>query len=185
MIDLTGKNVTYYGYTSVIDTASVTRLCQALNIASNNNADFIYLCLNSFGGAVADGIYLYNHIRALPVKMILHATGLIASIAAIAFVAAEVRYATDNSLFLIHATTVGPYPVAINGQELKSAVAYADAEDDRTDQIFRARTTITDEILLSKRSREIYLSPQEALKFGLVHEIGDFSVPAGVQVIQI
>jgi ATP-dependent Clp protease protease subunit len=185
VIDLIGKNVVYYGYTGIIDSNGVTRICQALNIAANNNAEYIYLCLNSIGGAVADGIYLYNHIRALPVKMIAHATGLVASIAVTVFVAAEIRYASSNAMFMIHSTTVGPFPMAINAQQLQTGLDYALAEDERTGRILRERTTLSDEMLLASRSREVYLPAQEGLKFGLAHEIGDFVIGAGNKVAQI
>ncbi len=185
MLDLTGKKVTYYGYTGIIDSNGATRLCQAFNIASNNKSEYVYLCLNSVGGAVADGIYLYNHIRALPVKMIIHATGFVASIAAVVYVAAEIRYASPNAMFMVHSTTVGPYPLAVNAQQLQTSLDYAVAEDERTERILRERTQLSDEILFAKRSREVYLPPQEALKFGLVHEIGDFTIGSGSQVVQI
>jgi hypothetical protein len=55
MIDPRGRKVTYYGYTGLIDSTGVTRLCQALNMAVNNQADLIYLCFSSPGGLVGDG----------------------------------------------------------------------------------------------------------------------------------
>ncbi|HEY9158272.1 ATP-dependent Clp protease proteolytic subunit [Candidatus Binatus sp.] len=184
MIDLTGKNVAYYGYTGIIDSNGVTRLCQAFNIASNKKADYIYLCLNSLGGSVADGIYFYNHIRALPTKVIMHATGLVASIATVVFVGAEIRYASANSMFMVHSTTVGPYQ-SVNAEQLKTNLVYASGEDERTERILKERANLSEEILLAKRTREVYLPPQEALKFGLIHEIGDFILGVGNQVVQI
>src|SRR5262249_36956521 len=52
-------------------------------------------------------------------------------------------------------------------------------------RILRERTGLSDEILLAKRSRDVHLSPQEALKFGLVHEVAEFKVTPGSQLIQI
>jgi putative transposase len=39
--------------------------------------------------------------------------------------------------------------------------------------------------LKRRRIGDVHLSPQEALKFGLVQEVQEFTVPAGNQLIQI
>ena len=185
MIQLAGKNVTYYGFTGIIDSDSVTRLCQALNIAANNKVDCIYLCLSSLGGYVADGIYLYNHIRALPTGMIIHATGTIASIATTIFVAAQTRYCSSNAMFMMHPTTVGPFAEGVAAGRLQSALDSATADDERTERILRERTTLSDEVLEAKRTKEVHLTPQDALKFGLVHDVCEFAIPTGSQLIQL
>jgi ATP-dependent Clp protease, protease subunit len=185
MKDLTGKKVTYYGYTGLIDSASVSKLCGALNVAANNQQDCIYLCLSSPGGFVADGIFLYNHIRGLAVEVIIHATGTIASIATAAFVAGSTRYSSANAMFMMHPTSVGPFPQGIAADRLQSALNSAVADDERTERILRDRTSLTDEVLKARRSGDVHLSPKDALKFGLIHEIAEFAVPAGNQLVQL
>ena len=91
MPDLAGKKTAYYGFTGVIEPGSVTRIASAFNHSVNNGFDEIYLCFSSTGGFVADGIYLYNHIRALPIKTIIHNVGTVASIATAIYVAASER----------------------------------------------------------------------------------------------
>src|SRR5689334_23025340 len=132
MPDLAGAKVAYYGFTGLIDPNGVTRLCQAINIAANNNFDCIYLCLSSPGGFVGDGIYLYNHIRALPVPMVIHATGTVASIATSVFVAAATRYCSAHAMFMMHPTTVGPFNDRVAWERLQSALDSAVADDERT-----------------------------------------------------
>lgn len=66
MPDLAGKKTAYFGYTGIIDSNGVTRIAAAMNHAANNAFDEIYLCFSSLGGYVGDGVYLYNHIKALP-----------------------------------------------------------------------------------------------------------------------
>ena len=185
MVNLQGRTVAYYGFTGLIDSAGVTRLCQALNVAVNGGMDFVYLCLSSPGGFVADGIYLYNHIRALPIGVVIHATGTVASIATAAFVAAPTRYCSTNAIFMMHPTTVGPFAEGIAGERIQAALNSVMADDDRTKRILRDRTSLTDEVLKSRRVRDVWLSPQEALKFGLVEEIVEFTAPQGVTLVQL
>ncbi|HEY6420546.1 MAG TPA: ATP-dependent Clp protease proteolytic subunit [Candidatus Binataceae bacterium] len=179
------KKVTYYGFTGVIDSSGVTRICQALNIAVNNGVDSIYFCLSSLGGYVADGIYLYNHIRGLPVEVIFHATGTVASIATAIFVAADTRYCSANAMFMMHPTTVGPFAEGIPAGRLQSALDSATADDERTERIMRDRTKLSDEILGARRVREVNLSAKDALEFGLVHDVREFTVPLGSEIVQL
>ena len=64
MGDLAGKKTAYYGFTGIIEPGSATRIASAFNLAVNSGCDEVYLCLSSTGGLIADGIYLYNHIRS-------------------------------------------------------------------------------------------------------------------------
>ena len=101
---MTKQKTAYYGFTGVIEPASATRIASALNLATNAGYEEVYLCLSSTGGYVADGIYLYNHIRGLPIKTTIHNTGTVASIATAVYVAAEHRYSSPHGMFLIHPT---------------------------------------------------------------------------------
>ena len=83
----TAPAVAYFGFTGVLESSSVTRICAALNHAVNNKASSVCLTFSSLGGHTADGIYLYNHIRSMPIPVTIHAMGNIASVA----VAASVR----------------------------------------------------------------------------------------------
>jgi ATP-dependent Clp protease protease subunit len=134
---------------------------------------------------VGDGIYLYNYIRSLPIDVVIHAIGTVASIATTVFVAAQDRYCSANAMFMMHPTTVGPFSVGVAASHLQSALDSVVADDERTERILRNRTRLSEEILMAKRARDVHLSPQEALKFGLVHEVAEFSVAPGNQLIQI
>ena len=56
-----------------------------------------YFAISSPGGGVAAGMTFYNFLRALPVKIIMHNTGSIDSIATVIFLAASERYACSHS----------------------------------------------------------------------------------------
>jgi ATP-dependent Clp protease, protease subunit len=68
--DLAGRSVAYFGFTGLLDSNGATRIAAAFNQAVNNSCDEVYLCLSSLGGYVADGIYLYNHIRGLQLRYV-------------------------------------------------------------------------------------------------------------------
>jgi ATP-dependent Clp protease protease subunit len=185
MPDLAGQKIAYFGFTGPITSEGVGRIAAAFNTAVNSAYDEVYLCFSSIGGLVGDGVYLYNHIRGLPIKCTCHNLGGVYSIAAAVFVAAEQRYCSNHSIFMIHPTTLGPFQEALTWARLDSAMQAALADDHRTEEILRERTTLPDDILSARRVREVFITPAQALEFGLVHEIREFALPKGNEVIQI
>ncbi len=57
----------------------------------NKGQKEFYFLISSPGGSVNDGIVLYNFIKALPAKIIMHNIGVIDSIATVIFLAANER----------------------------------------------------------------------------------------------
>lgn len=183
-MDLAGKQVAYFGYSGMIDSNGATRIASALNQAVNNNFDQVYLCLSSLGGYVADGIYLYNHIRGLSIDVTTHNVGSVSSIAVAMFLAADHRLCSAHSMFLIHPTSFPPQE-GMTAERLQSTLDAALADDQRTESILRERTGLPDDLLNARRARDVHITPQIALDHGLVHGISEFSLPKGNQIIQI
>lgn len=174
----------YFGFTGPIEPAGVGRLAGALNSAVNSGVSLVHLAFSSNGGYVADGVYLYNHIRALPLHLVLYNTGSVSSIAVSVFLAAQQRYCSAHGMFMIHPTTMGQSE-GLTARRLQSTLDAALADDDRTDNILRERSRIPEKVLAARRHSEIYISPVQAVNYGLVEAVREFSLPKGQQIIQI
>jgi len=97
----------YINYSDVIDDGRVKgimALCTQL--ISQQKPDSLYFLFSSNGGSVNAGVALYNFLKALPCKIIMHNTGSIDSIAAVIFLAGEERYAAPHSTFLYHGVKI-------------------------------------------------------------------------------
>lgn len=68
---------------------------------------------------------------------------------------------------------------------LEAALKAAIADEERTERILRAKTSIPDAILDARRRGDIYVTADEALVYGLVHEIAEFTLPTGCQIFQL
>jgi ATP-dependent Clp protease protease subunit len=183
MADLAGTKVAYLGYCGVIDSAGVGKIAAALNVAVNEQFDGVHLCISTLGGYVGDGIYLYNHIRSLPLPVTLHNTGTVASIGTTLFTAAERRLCARNAVFMMH-------PVAFpsdgqSAERIQAALAAVTSDETRTEEILRERTVIPDNVLFQRRVTNVYVTADQALEFGLIHEIADFSLPPGNKIFNI
>ena len=185
MPDLAGVKTAYFGFTGPIEPQGVTRLCSALNHAVNNEFDEVYLAFSSSGGYVADGIFLYNHIKALPLRVTIHNTGSVSSIAVAVFVAGAERVCSAHSMFMIHPTSFHGGQEGMTSERLQASLNAALADDIRTENILRERTALNDDILNARRFKDVHITPQDALKFGLVQRVGEFALPRGHQVIQV
>lgn len=184
MPDLAGPKVAYIGYCGLIDSAGVTRIAGAINLAVNNQFDSVYLCFSSNGGYIGDGIYLYHHIRSVPLPVFIHNTGTVASIATTLFVAGHRRLCAPHSIFMMHPVAVGS-GATMASSPLQAALDAALRDEERTENILRERTRIPEDILTARRTRDVYLSAQDALSYGLVDEIAEFALPAGNQIFQV
>src|SRR6266550_317529 len=165
MADLRGRKIAYYGYTGAIDSSGAGRIAAALNTAANGAADEVQLCLSSYGGYVSDGIYLYNHIRGLPIRVVAHNTGSVTSIAVAVFVAASERYCSPHGMFMIHPTIMSSKE-GMSAQRLQSSLDSALADDRRTENILRERAAIPEEILTARASRKSSSTPRRAWFMG-------------------
>lgn len=185
MPDLNGEPLRrFFGFSGMIDDDGVTRLAAAFNLAVNEGTEEVHLCLSSLGGYVHSGIYLYNHIRALPLRVVAYNIGSVASIAVAVFVAADERYCSQHGVFMIHPTSLFPQS-GMTATLLQSSLNSALADDSRTENILRERANIPDAILADRRAKDVYITPQEATAFGLVQEVREFALPEGHQILQV
>ena len=178
------NDVAYFGFTGPIEPGGVGRLAGALNSAVNSGVTTVHLAFSSNGGYVSDGVYLYNHIRALPLHLVIYNTGSVGSIAVSVFLAAQERFCSLHSMFMIHPTTMG-HSEGMSARRLQSTLDAALADDDRTDNILRERSRIPGSVLMARRHSEIHIAPALAVEYGIAQAVREFALPKGEQIVQI
>ena len=174
----------YFGYTGMIEPGGVGRIAGALNSAVNGGVEEVHLTFSSNGGYVADGVYLHNHIRALPLRLVIYNSGSVSSIAVAVFLAAAERWCSSHAMFMIHPTTRGS-PEGMSARRLQSTLDAALADDDRTDDILRQYAAIPDDVLAARRYSEVHIAPRQAVEWRLVQGVREFALPKGQHIIQI
>jgi ATP-dependent Clp protease protease subunit len=133
---------------------------------------------------ITDGIYLYHRPRSSPIPVVIHNTGTVASIAATLFVAGERRICCPHSIFMMHLVAM-PANGNMASELLRSALGAARQDEIRTESILRERATIPEDILIARRTRDIFITAEDALAYGLVHETANFTLLAGNKIFQI
>jgi ATP-dependent protease ClpP protease subunit len=99
-----------------------------------------YFAISSPSGGVAAGITFYNFLRALPVKIVMHNTGSIDSIATVIFLAASERYACSHSRFLFHGVATGAFPpgTRLNRFQMREFLSGLEQDEGRIKELIAA-----------------------------------------------
>ena len=145
-------------------------IAQLLFLEAKNNSKDISLYINSPGGEVDAGLAIYDTMNFIKSKVNVICVGMAASMAAVLLSSGEKgkRFALPHSRIMIH-------------QPLGGAQGQASDIKIQAEQILKIKDVIND--ILSKNTgkpieqiekdtnRDYYLTPEEALKYGLIDEI--------------
>lgn len=165
-----------------IDQQSVQRIFTSIAAGSANKIEHIHVLFQSFGGAVADGICLYNFFRTLPIDLTLYNVGNVSSAATIAFLGAKGRKVAANATFMIHRAQSPGQPASAARLQ---AMAHSVAIDDRNlEAVLRAHLDMSPDRWAIHDIADLWLSADEAVACKLA-EIGEFSPPKGAQIFNI
>jgi len=152
------------------------------NQLSSGEKEF-YILLSSTGGRVDKGITLYNYIKSLPVKIIMHNIGIVNSVANIIFLVGNERYAVPHSSFLFHGVGFDILqPTRLEEKDLKEKIKIIERDQALMSEIIAEKTRLSiDEI------RKLFLeaqtkTPEEAKKIGLIQDIREVKIPEGAKV---
>ena len=156
---------------------SVTKLLQCLHALSkkvlyaSNEFKFtpvIDLYIHSEGGDLFAGLSAYDHIRRNTVQVNTIVDGMVASAASIILLAGVERKMLANASVLIHQLTTG---FVGKFQDLQDENKHCEYLMKKMKELYLAHTRLKSKQLESIINREFYLTSEECLKNGLVHEI--------------
>jgi len=179
------KKVMYINYYDSISDVKVKAIMAFLaDLLNREKPDTIYFLFSSSGGNVDAGITLYNYLRALPVKLIMHNTGSIDSIANVIFLAADTRYTAVHSSFLFHGIV---QPVIANTNltksQLSEILSSLNLSESKVAGIITQRTQLTSieigELFAKGESKDAAF----ALSKGMVNEIKNPEIPEGTNIL--
>ena len=128
----------------------------------------IEVFINSNGGSVKEGTAIFNQLRRHPAQKTGYVDGVAHSIAFVIFQACDHRVMGQGTSALIHeiwCATCG------NADELRACADMLDSMMESNRKLFLQRATISEEELITLMKKETYLTPTQALEYGLCDEI--------------
>lgn len=132
----------------------------------------IDIYINSPGGSVSAGLAMYDVMQMIRCDVATICVGMAASMGAVLLAggAAGKRYALPNSRIMIHAVA-GGYQGAVQDAEI--ALREMVRAHDTLNEILARHTNQPVEKVRRDMDRDYFMSPQEALEYGLVDKIAE------------
>jgi ATP-dependent Clp protease protease subunit len=154
----------------VSDELARSVLAQLLILEAESPTEPIRVFINSPGGAADSGFAIFDMLRFVKPEVKIICAGLVASAAAIILLGAkrEHRFSLPNSRILIHqpSTMIQGYAadVAISAVEIVKL-------RERANKLIAAETGKPLEKVERDTNRDYWMSPEEALEYGLISKI--------------
>lgn len=161
------------GFNWIVDRQSVGRLLDTIGRALGDDPRprCLVLCIASEGGFVDQAIYAYEVLRTLPVALITHNLGVVASAACVLYAAGRKRVASPGSVFLAHGSRFTPPAGAnLSRDELDLSTRRAAHWDARMAEVI-AEAAGREPHDVAEWFRDELFPASVAVERGLAHEI--------------
>lgn len=180
------KKTTYIRFFANVSVKTVNTLTQKTEEKLKEGVERFILLMSSGGGNVFSGISAYNFLKGIPAEVITHNYGSIDSVAVVLFCAGTKRLCVPHARFLLHGigfdvTAPCRFDEKILDERIKSLrMDRQNIASIIADNCGREIKEVDQDMLTS-----IVLSADEAIKYGLVHEIKRDLFPQGAEIIDI
>jgi ATP-dependent protease ClpP protease subunit len=158
-------------------------LMHLVSALHNNGFTEAHLRISSPGGGVICGLELHNFLRSLPLEITTYNVGSVDSIANIVYLAGDKRNVSPNANFLMHGVSSGLNRADEKG--LEEALAMLRRDQKSIAASIASRTKLTQQEIEMMFRGENIVTPDQALKMGISHEIKEPAIPQDAQVFVI
>lgn len=185
-LGLSDYKTAYISFSAEINANTTEQLIAtaAQLVAQGHNR--LYIMLSTPGGAVMNGMNLYNVLRGLPAKIVFHNVGNVDSIGNAIFLAGDERYACEHSTFMFHGVGVdAPQGFRLEQKNAQEFLRSIVADQKRIASVITQRTNLNQRQALNlfkeARTKD---APYAAAK-GIVHDVRDVNMPPGSPVFSL
>jgi ATP-dependent Clp protease, protease subunit len=172
----------YIGLFSSIDEEVMRKSIDLIANKLPEDTDTLYVLFSTNGGDVSAGFVLYNFLRALPLKIVMHNVGSVDSIGNVIFMAGQERYVTPNGTFLIHrvksTTNNDNAEVSYIHEKLSTIVT----EEKKIKSVFMERSRMPSDEFEARFAKGELQDADYAIKHGLADEIRELKLPPHAQI---
>ena len=176
----------YIKFFAGVDQASVNALMGAVEQKLAQGATEIVLLISSQGGDVFHGLSAYNFLKGVPAQVVTHNFGSVDSISVVLFCAGGRRFSVPHARFLLHGVRTGfPQGATLEEDQLKERLKSLQIDIENIAGVIASNTGKSEEQVTQDMLNRTTLNPEQAVKYGLVHEIKEELLPAGADLVSI
>jgi ATP-dependent Clp protease protease subunit len=163
-----------------------TALLQAVDRKISEGNERIHLMISSPGGSVFHGLSIYNLLKGAPVEVVTYNFGSVDSIGVVIFCAGDRRVSAPHARFLLHGVSVGfQGNQTLDEKDLDERIKGLRIDYENIAKVIAATTGRDARSIEADMERRTTLNPEEAVAYGLVHEIDSTLFPAGADLTVI
>ena len=171
-------------FAPVID-VTINALMNAVDQKMKQGTTQFILLISSPGGSVIHGLSAYNYLKGLPVTITTHNLGSVDSIGVILFCSGSKRLSVPQARFLLHGVSAGFQNERLEEKQLEERLKGLRIDVENIAKVIAANTSKTVEAITEAILERTILNPDEAMAWGLVHDIKSELFEAGSEVISI
>lgn len=180
-----GKTV-YIKFYAEVNENSIKALMNVIEQKLREGATKFVLLISSGGGSVFSGISAYNFLKGIPAEVETHNFGSAISIALVIFCAGKKRYSAPHATFLLHGVQANfPQGAGLEEKQLEERLKGLKLDMENIAGIIAANIGKSEKEIMKAMLNRTTLNPEEAVKFGLVHEIKEPLFESGAELISI
>ena len=176
----------YISFSAEINQTTTEGLLSVCAQKVNEKVEEINLLFSTAGGAVINGINLYNVLRAMPFKLIVYNVGSVNSIGNVVFLAGDERYASPTSSFMFHGVGFDiTQTTRLEEKLLRERLDAIASDQSLIASIIAERTNIDAQEVSSLFLEASTKDATFAKEKGIVDDIRDVQIPKGATVLQL
>jgi ATP-dependent Clp protease protease subunit len=170
----------YIKFFAKVDQATISALMTAVEQKLAQGAKELVLLLSSPGGTVFHGLTAYNFLRGIPATVTTHNFGSVDSIGVVLFCAGTRRFSVPHARFLLHAVQANfAQGASLEEQQLVERLKGLRIDIENIAGVIAANTGRSEEAVTQDMLNRTTLNPEQAVDYGLVHEIREQLLPPG------
>lgn len=161
-------------------------LMSAIDKAINQGVKEIILLLSTPGGSVFHGLSIYNYLKGLPILVKTHNFGSVDSIGVVIYCAGKQRYSAPQARFLLHGVSSNfPQQTSLEEPQLEERLKSLKIDIENIAKVIAVNSGKNVADATQAMLNRTTLNPEQAKKWGLVHDIKSELFEDGSQVISI
>jgi ATP-dependent Clp endopeptidase proteolytic subunit ClpP len=169
-----------------VNPQSATALFKVLDHKIISGVRHIHLMLSSPGGSVFHGMSIFNFLRGAPIQVTTYNFGSVDSIGVVIYCAGSKRVTVPHSRFLIHGVSMnfqGNH--SFDEKDLDEKLKGLKIDYRNISRVIADTTGRNVETIINDMETRTTLNPDEAVEYGLVHEVRSELFPLGADLTVI
>ena len=185
-LQLQTYNTAYISFSAEINPTTSEQLIATATSLIGQGHNHLYVLFSTPGGAVMNGMNIYNVFRGLPAKITFHNVGNVDSIGNAIFLAGDERYACPHSTFMFHGISFNhPNGCNVDRRYAKQMLDGILADQKRMASIMVERTNLNAAQATNLFKEAGTKDAPYAAGVGIVANIRDVNIAAGSPIFSL